>query len=472
MAHIQRSSYFRWRRLWRRRARAYTMRIYSSLPPRRPTHQAPGRCSDRDRCEEGDSNLEPILVAHNVLLVRSPVSLPTLRVAATVLFVRNEVLRRPVVAYSRHNQISIVCVRAFIAPQAHASAVAKFRQRFLGRQGYEIGMTNCGFMTYPLRESDTERNQEFLEAEWAWFFDPVIYGDYPESIKKRVGSAMPSFTPEQSAMLKGSIDFLGVNYYTSRWVSVPDETHDASLSANGIPFLNSMFSVTAYDDNLIPIGSQAGSEWLYIVPEGIHDLLIWLAARYPANPVTGKSYELRITENGLSLPWWLELTEDDSLNDTFRVDYYRAHIEEVARAISEGVRVTAYYAWSLMDNYEWADGYSKRFGIVYVDYGTLTRIPKLSAWWYSALIDAHAATHRLGPPTTSGSTVLASFMSKRTTALAGPVGVIVVASMLAFVLAVQRNKGTKAMSMRIELPVLFSTKAIQGHERNGYNRIP
>lgn len=307
---------------------------------------APGRCSDRSRCAEGDSNWEPILVAHNVIL-------------------------------------------------AHAAAVAKFRERFppSNSGGYEIGMVNCGFMTYPYRESDAERSQEFLEAEWAWFLDPVIFGDYPESLKKRVGDQMPSFTPEQSEMLKNSVDFIGVNYYTSRWVAIPDEHREPSPTASGLPYLNSRFTVMFLDDDMNLIGPVTGCEWLFVVPEGIHDLLVWLSDRYNGQ-MDPPLYDLRVTENGLAIPWWDQLTLSDTLNDTFRVDYYKSHIEQVGRAITEGVKVTAYYAWSLMDNYEWADGYSKRFGLIYVDYETQERIPKLSAWWYSALIDAHATTHR------------------------------------------------------------------------------
>ncbi|KAJ8602452.1 hypothetical protein CTAYLR_001281, partial [Chrysophaeum taylorii] len=392
----------------------------SSLPER---SSAPGRCSDRRRCAEGDSNLEPVIAAHNVLL-------------------------------------------------AHAAAVGKFRRRFAGQPRYEIGTTNCGHMTYPLRESDTERNQEFMEGQFGWFFDPVVYGDYPESMKRRVGDAMPAFTPEQSAALRGSVDFLGVNYYTARWIAVPDKIHRPSPSANGIPFLNAMFTMTAYDDNRVAIGPRAGSEWLYVVPEGIHDVLVWINNRYPTNPLTGSPYDLRITENGLAMPFRLELSVSDALNDTFRVDFFRSHIEEVARAIAEGVRVTAYYAWSLLDNFEWADGYSKRFGIVYVDYETQTRTAKLSAWWYSALMEAHAATHRLGPVAPRGSPP-AAFASKHTAALAAPLVLFASVAMLA-ILALARRPQSSLPNTRVELPSCPPPTPVAQSRfaSHRYNRIP
>ena len=83
---------------------------------------------------------------------------------------------------------------------------------------------------------------------------------------------------------------------------------------------------------------------------------------------------------------------EDERDDVWRIDYLRTHIDGVATAIQRGADVQAYYAWSLLDNYEWADGYSKRFGLVFVDYNTLTRTPKRSFAWYARLIHAHA-TH-------------------------------------------------------------------------------
>ncbi|KAH8079171.1 beta-glucosidase [Aureococcus anophagefferens] len=200
---------------------------------------------------------------------------------------------------------------------AHAAAVAKFRARF--DSTYEIGMVNCGWMAWPLRgrghAGDAEAAEAFMEAQWGWFYDPVIYGDYPDSLKKRAGADLPAFTAEEKEALKGSVDYLGVNYYTSRYVAAPD--------VNGCA-----------------------------------------RRRFDAA---------------------------DAADDGFRLAYLRDHLDAAAEASAAGVDVVAYYAWSLLDNYEWADGYSKRFGLVYVDYGTLDRTPKRSARWFARVLAAHAA---------------------------------------------------------------------------------
>ena len=296
---------------------------------------APGRCSDRDRCAAGDSTREPLVAGHHVLL-------------------------------------------------AHVAAVAKFRARF--GAGYEIGMVNCGWMAWPLRgrghAGDAEAAEAFMEAQWGWFYDPVIYGDYPDSLKKRAGADLPAFTAEEKKALKGSVDYLGVNYYTSRYVAAPDAAHAPTASAEGIPHLDGRFHVSTVDAAGASIGARAGSPWLYVAPAGLRDVLIWLDARYPG-------HALLVTENGCAQPDAADAA--DAVDDGFRLAYLRDHVDAAAEASAAGVDVVAYYAWSLLDNYEWADGYSKRFGLVYVDYGTLDRTPKRSARWFARVLAAHAA---------------------------------------------------------------------------------
>ncbi|KAH8046062.1 beta-glucosidase [Aureococcus anophagefferens] len=275
---------------------------------------APGRCSDRDRCAAGDSMREPLVAGHHVLL-------------------------------------------------AHAAAVAKFRARF--DSTYEIGMVNCGWMAWPLRgrghAGDAEAAEAFMEAQWGWFYDPVIYGDYPDSLKKRAGADLPAFTAEEKEALKGSATTSG---------------------AEGIPHLDGRFHVSTVDAAGASIGARAGSPWLYVAPAGLRDVLIWLDARYPG-------HSLLVTENGCAQPDALDAA--DAVDDGFRLAYLRDHVDAAAEASAAGVDVIAYYAWSLLDNYEWADGYSKRFGLVYVDYGTLDRTPKRSARWFARVLAAHAA---------------------------------------------------------------------------------
>jgi len=134
--------------------------------------------------------------------------------------------------------------------------------------------------------------------------------------------------------------------------------------------------------NGIQIGPQADSDWLYVVPYGIRKNLFWLQDRY--GPM-----DFWITENGVDVPGESNLPISQALHDDFRVKYYHDYLTEVSAAIYDPVyhvNVKGYFAWSLMDNFEWNDGYSKRFGIHYVDYTNLRRYQKDSAKFFQALI--------------------------------------------------------------------------------------
>jgi len=129
----------------------------------------------------------------------------------------------------------------------------------------------------------------------------------------------------------------------------------------------------------IPIGQQADSSWLWVVPWGLRKVLHWVYERY--------NTPIIITENGVDVPDESSLPLDQALNDTFRVDYINGYTHNMLLAMQDGVPVQGYFCWSLMDNFEWADGYSKRFGLHYVDYAHgLKRYQKKSAAFYSALI--------------------------------------------------------------------------------------
>eukprot|EP00456_Euglypha_rotunda_P021862 TRINITY_DN18626_c0_g1_i2.p1 TRINITY_DN18626_c0_g1~~TRINITY_DN18626_c0_g1_i2.p1 ORF type:complete len:193 (+),score=25.57 TRINITY_DN18626_c0_g1_i2:42-581(+) len=135
-------------------------------------------------------------------------------------------------------------------------------------------------------------------------------------------------------------------------------------------------TVTAEKDG-VPIGPPADSNWLYVVPWGIRYMLNWIDKRY-GHPA------IYITENGVDVPNESQMTLDQALNDTFRIEFYQNYTDNVMLAYGDGVDVRAYFAWSLMDNFEWADGYNKRFGMHYVDYNNnLTRYQKQSALWFA-----------------------------------------------------------------------------------------
>eukprot|EP00878_Enallax_costatus_P009751 GHUV01010184.1.p1 GENE.GHUV01010184.1~~GHUV01010184.1.p1 ORF type:complete len:541 (+),score=93.23 GHUV01010184.1:583-2205(+) len=197
-----------------------------------------------------------------------------------------------------------------------------------------------------------------LEKNLGWYADPLFFGDYPDSLKKCTGTNLPSFTAEQSALLKGSLDFLGINFYTGKY---------AKGSKDGACVVDTK----EYDVDGNPIGPLAESVWLRVVPWAFYKLLKYVDDRYHPK-------EIAITENGVSVPKEGDMTVQEAIHDKFRVDYYRGYLENLCKAISEGVQVKTYFAWSFMDNFEWREGYSQRFGINYVDFKSpaLTRTTK------------------------------------------------------------------------------------------------
>ncbi|MBA0643943.1 hypothetical protein Goklo_028185 [Gossypium klotzschianum] len=125
---------------------------------------------------------------------------------------------------------------------------------------------------------------------------------------------------------------------------------------------------------------QAASEWLYIVPWGLRKVLNYIARKYNNPPIY-------ITENGMDDEEDNSLPLSEILDDKLRVHYFKGYLAAVAQAIKDGADVRGYFAWSLLDNFEWAQGYTKRFGLVYVDYkNSLTRHPKSSAYWFSRFL--------------------------------------------------------------------------------------
>lgn len=254
---------------------------------------------------------------------------------------------------------------------AHARAVKIYREEFQGTQGGLIGITNVADWRIPLTQSEAdyaaaERNLEF---QLAWFTDPIFgNGDYPAVMREHVGDRLPHFTPEEKAEIQGSADFFGFNYYTAWYMSEP--TYKIYLPGY---WGRDMNVVTSPGD--FPLTEYG---WP-IVPWGLREVLKWIAKRYPQNP------PIYITENGAAFAE----DHDGALHDYNRVDFYRQHIKAVGEAIEEGVNVRAYCAWSLFDNFEWDQGYTKRFGIVRVDFDTLVRTVKMSGKFFADVIKSN-----------------------------------------------------------------------------------
>ncbi len=256
---------------------------------------------------------------------------------------------------------------------AHGKAVDIYRKEYQQEQKGRIGITNNCDWREPLTNSaaDKEAAERAMEFFLAWFADPIYKGDYPESMKKRLGNRLPTFSEAEIALIKDSSDFFGLNHYTTMYAAdATDKLEKGSVYGNG--GLSEDQDVNLSVD---PSWKLTDMQWA-IVPWGCQKLLQWIAARYN-NP------EIYITENGCAF--------DDKLIsgevlDPDRIAFFEGYLSAVHGAIQNGVNVGGYFIWSLMDNFEWASGYDKKFGITYIEENTLKRIAKASALWYAEVI--------------------------------------------------------------------------------------
>ena len=211
----------------------------------------------------------------------------------------------------------------------------------------------------PDTDADTDAARRFDGIHNRWFLEAITKGKYPDDILEGLGAHMPEGWQDDMAAIASPIDWLGVNYYT--------RTTLRDLPGAVWP---------AFEDVPGPL-PKTDMGW-EIYPEGLGDMLTRIAREYTQDT------PLIVTENGMAGDDHLD---DGAVEDPVRVRYFDDHLKSVLRAIGDGTPVRGYYAWSLLDNYEWSFGYDKRFGIVYVDYDTQERIPKAS---YHALKDAIA----------------------------------------------------------------------------------
>jgi beta-galactosidase len=251
---------------------------------------------------------------------------------------------------------------------AHAKAVNIYRKKFSNQSG-KIGITNNCDWREPLTDSEADKQaaQRALEFFLAWFADPVYKGDYPEVMKERLGDRLPKFSDAEKVMIKGTSDFFGLNHYTTMYAAqASEEKKEGNVYGNG-GISEDQDVDLSLDDNW----NLTLMQWA-VVPWGCKKLLKWIDERYD-HP------EIYITENGCAYP---DEKINGEVNDQERLDFYKGYLEASQEAISEGVNLKGYFAWSFMDNFEWASGYDKRFGLHYVDFETLERTPKKSAIWF------------------------------------------------------------------------------------------
>ncbi|EFJ31690.1 hypothetical protein SELMODRAFT_169039 [Selaginella moellendorffii] len=292
---------------------------------------APGRCSIL-LCSKGNSATEPYTVAHNVLL-------------------------------------------------SHAAAVRIYRTKYKARQGGTIGITLNSFWYEPLSNSTNNiaAAQRALDFELGWFLDPIVYGDYPAVMRDYVGHRLPMFTEEQRSSLLLSIDFLGLNHYTTNFASALPPP----LIKNWTDYFQDSRVLRTASRGGVSIGRRAASIWLYDVPWGFRKLVSYVTHRYNQLPII-------ITENGMDQSSFL--SRSSALHDSHRIDFHSNYLSNLSAAIRDGADVRGYFVWSMLDNWEWSAGFTSRFGLYYVDYrDNLKRCPKASAAWFTNFLNQTCA---------------------------------------------------------------------------------
>ncbi|XP_012574250.2 cyanogenic beta-glucosidase-like [Cicer arietinum] len=298
---------------------------------------APGRCSSwlNHNCSGGDSAIEPYFVAHYQLLAH----------AAVVSMYKTNYQK------SQHGLIGISLVVNWFVP----------------------------FSDNKLNQKATQRAIDFMSG---WFMDPLTRGDYPKSMRILVKERLPKFTKEQAKLVNGSFDFIGINYYSSNYASNAPHLSNANKS-----YMTDSLVDHSFVREGKPIGLNIASDWLYVYPKGIRDFLIYIKEKYN-NPL------IYITENGINEYDDSTLSLEESLLDIYRIDYHYRHLFYLQHAIDAGVNVKGYFAWSLLDNFEWHLGYTVRFGMNFVDYENgLKRYQKLSALWFKDFLKSEIKLH-------------------------------------------------------------------------------
>ncbi len=250
--------------------------------------------------------------------------------------------------------------------RAHAAAVRAYRAE--GR--HQVGLVVNLEPRYPASESAedlaaTRRADAYMNRQ---YLDPVFLGRYPEELQEIFGEAWPHHPAGDLAAIREPIDFLGINYYTR--------------------------SVTRFDAQAWPLRAAAVRQpqatytetgW-EVYPAGLRDILAWVRDRYGNPPVY-------ITENGAAF-YDPPAAPEQGVDDPLRVDYLRRHLAAVREAIAAGCDIRGYFAWSLLDNLEWSHGFSKRFGLLHVNFATQQRTPKASARFYADVIAGHGVPVR------------------------------------------------------------------------------
>lgn len=240
---------------------------------------------------------------------------------------------------------------------AHGEVVRLYRSKNL--KG-EIGIAYNVSTKYSATENhqDLEACQRAHDFDNGWFMDPIFKGKYPKELSvwlKNMKMDMPWVRDNDMESICEPIDFVGINYYTRQVVAYEED---------GFGY-----------KNIRQEGKYTDMDW-EIYPRGLYDILARIKKDYG-------DIEIYITENGAAFE---DIVDNGEIHDNDRLDYLKGHFKEACNAINDGINLKGYFVWSFMDNFEWAFGYSKRFGLVHVNYETFERTVKDSGKWYKKVI--------------------------------------------------------------------------------------
>jgi beta-glucosidase len=245
------------------------------------------------------------------------------------------------------------------------------RMRSSGHSDNQLGITLNLAPVRPSTEDDAEAARRVDGNANRLYLDPIFRGSYPEDILEHYASESDFSFVRDGDLEKISqpLDFLGVNYYMRH--TVVDGRRNSELTT-------AMRFSSVDAATILPPGVETTAMGWPVESDGLTELLVRLHEEYTRGPIY-------ITENGRAV--YDYVNPEGEVNDEERVAYLDDHFRAAHAAIQQGVNLRGYMVWSLLDNFEWALGYSKRFGIVFVDYGTQSRIPKMSASWYKGVIE-------------------------------------------------------------------------------------
>ncbi|XP_068663041.1 beta-glucosidase 18-like [Aristolochia californica] len=290
----------------------------------------PARCSQPNGdCASGSSAIEPYLAAHNVIL-------------------------------------------------SHATAAEIYKSKYQKKQGGSIGIVMSAFWFEPLRNipEDISAAERIVAFDVAWFLDPIVHGDYPPEMRQILGSRLPTFSTEDRRKLHYKLDFIGINHYSTQYVK---DCMFSPCNSGGAYYEDPLAFTTGERDGQL-IGARMGLPDFYVVPYGMERIVLYIKERYNNTP-------MYITENGYAQESNATTPMSDVVSDRVRIEYLSSYLSSLRDAMRKGANVKGYFAWSLIDNFEWVEGYKIRYGLYYVDYKTLERTPKLSALWYKDFLN-------------------------------------------------------------------------------------